>query len=322
MPSPSFADRSLGAFWGLALGDAYGRTLEFVTGSAVRTRPVSVAPGDFMWTDDTHMSLYLALAILDQPPGRLEREAFGNAVGRRYVEWMRDPLTPSTAPGGTCLRGAAAFARHGDWGRSGDRGSDGSGAVMRVCPLPIALQGEDLSRGAYVSSVVTHAHPNAIEAAMAAAHMLREALETGVFDAGVVGRAVEGLRGPWSRGGFVADALEAAVGWARQRTGDWLDEPAIPDGGGGWRSASALGLGVAAALRWGEDFATAVEKAARIQGDSDSVACLTGMFLGGAGGVAVLPPAWVGALPQADHIRQMTARLVSWSKLLPPAPAS
>jgi hypothetical protein len=73
---------------------------------------------------------------------------------------------------------------------------------------------------------------------------------------------------------------------------------------------------VAAALRWGGDFALAVEKAARIDGDSDSVAALAGMFLGAAGGRKVLPPAWLSALKDRGRIEEVATRLVFGRVLL------
>lgn len=52
----SFPDRSTAASLGLALGDAFG-PLEFISGPAVRNRPVPIGPGRFDWTDDIHMAL-------------------------------------------------------------------------------------------------------------------------------------------------------------------------------------------------------------------------------------------------------------------------
>ena len=31
--------------------------------------------------------------------------AFGQAVGERFSAWLNDPVTPSTAPGNTCMSG-------------------------------------------------------------------------------------------------------------------------------------------------------------------------------------------------------------------------
>lgn len=320
-PADALADRAAAAFLGLALGDAYGRPLEFVLLPEVRTTPVVIRAGLFHWTDDTHMSLFLARAVQDQPArAPLDQDAFGRAVGRRFAEWAEDPLTPSTAPGNTCLRGARAFARHGDWQRSGDRGSDGCGAVMRIVPVALAFQGADLVDAARVSSVVTHAHPNAVEAAIAGAWLCRQALLEGRLDEGLVARAVAHLRRDWDWGGEVAESLEAALAMADGPEDGWLDEEAMPPGDGGWRAASALGLAVAAALRWRRaGFAAVVERAARIEGDSDSVAALAGMLHGAALGTRALPAPWLEALPSREEIHALAREL--WARSLDPSAA-
>ncbi len=180
---------------------------------------------------------------------------------------------------------------------------------MRICPLALALAGEDLTTAARVSAAITHARPNATEAAVAGSHLLRWTLEEGRFGADLVERAIDALGGPWRfGGGTVRSALRAAVEQGARHT-KWLDETAIPAGDGGWRAPSALGLAVVAALRWGEDFATAIDKAARIDGDSDSVACLAGMYLGAGGGCGVLPKAWLDVLPAREDIETLAERL-------------
>ena len=311
------ASRARGALLGLAAGDAFGRSLEFVGLPAVRTAAVDLRPGHFRWTDDTHMALYLGDALLDLPaarftPGALDEDALGHAIGRRFVAWSHDPLTPSTAPGNTCLAGAASYERAGNWRLSGVRDSDGCGAVMRIAPLGIALDGEVLAQAASISARVTHAHPNAVAGAVAAALLVRQVLEEGELSV----RAVEETRlivaQRWPDGVDVPVALAAAVRLGG-RSGDWLEEGEVPAGDGGWRSPSALGLAVAAALRWGGAdagrFALAVEKAARIGGDSDSVACLAGMFLGAAHGESVVPAAWRAVLPEASRLCTLADRL-------------
>jgi ADP-ribosylglycohydrolase len=304
----SFRERAVAAFLGLAVGDAYGRSLEFLTGARVRTEVVDLTPGVFRWTDDTHMALYLAEAIVqhgrwvDRPD---ERDRFGSAVGRKFVEWLNDPLTPSTAPGTTCLRGARAFEVSADYRTSGAQGSDGCGAVMRIAPLAMAFRDDDLTHAAEVSALVTHAHPNALEAAIAGSHLLRWALEGESFDEEHVRRAANGLRGRWSRGGEVAAALEAAIVLGRDHDARWLDTAAMTPDDGGWRAGSALGLAVAAGLAWGTDVRTAIDRAARIDGDSDSVACLVGLFLGAVGGLDALPREFVDAVPAREKIEQL-----------------
>ncbi len=310
---------------GLALGDAYGRPLEFLKGRRVQELKVAITPGSLMWTDDTHMSLYLGKAVLDLRPGRWDEEAFGAALAARWVEWLHDPLMPSTAPGGTCLAGARAIENGVPWRKSGVSTSDGCGAVMRICPLPIALDGPALTTAARISALTTHGHPNAVEAAIAACWILRWTLEEGELSAELVQRAVERLQGDWGQGGDVARSLQDALKIAESKA-EWLEDDQVYPGDGGWRSGSALGLAIAAALRWGEHFSTAVDRAARIDGDSDSVACLTGMFLGGAAGRRVLPADWRDALVRRDEIERLAGDLVLWGEgNLPvesPAPAA
>lgn len=314
-----FDDRALGAFLGLALGDAFGRSLEFVGCPRVRSQAVRIPSDDFMWTDDTHMALFLvdALEALSAPELHpLSEDAFGAAVGAAFVRWSKDPLTPSTAPGNTCLAGSARFARTGDWRRSGIRESDGCGAVMRVAPLPILLDEDDLISAAHVQAVVTHAHPNAPASAIAACLLLRDLLDGADLNAAWVCRTLDRLACRSLDTPAVAGALRAAVLQAERPTLEWLDEANIPDGDGGWRSPSALGLALVAALRWTDNPRIAIEKAARIGGDSDSVACLTGMFLGALHGVHGLPADWLAALPHRDSLEQATTRLLHHKRLL------
>ena len=306
---PDVADRARAALLAHACGDRFGAPLEFVKDASVRTREVRLGH----WTDDTHMSLYLGEAILaygpvtDLSPFRPDR--FGELVGDAFVRWLQDPLMPATAPGVTCIAGVQNFARDRDWKSSGIRASDGCGAVMRIAPLALAWRGEVLLEAARISALLTHAHPNAQEAAMAGAWLVGQALDAGAWSESLVEGAIGGLEGPWSRGGAVAESLRAALAWA-SRGEDWLDEAMIPPGDGGWRSGSALGLAVAAALRWPGDLGLAVEKAARIRGDSDSVACLTGALLGAALGTAAIPSDWLDTLPQREAMTELADRLM------------
>ena len=343
-PIPTqFADRARAAFLGLALGDAYGRPLEFISGRAVRTTPAG--PGhDFRWTDDTHMSMYLAQAMLEHGPGPVDADAFAVAVGTQFVAWKQDPLTPSTAPGNTCMAGTQRWAESNDWRTSGVEHSDGCGAVMRIAPLAMAWTGEQLTAAARVQAMLTHGHPNAAEAAAVACWILRELFTGATLDAALVTRAARrSARRRFTEGGpTVSAALTAAVSESGRQDSAWLDEAAIPAGDGGWRSPSALGLALAAALRWGrtadgdittETFRRTVDKAARINGDSDSVACLAGMFLAAAGGTEVLPPDWLAVIPARARIEQLASEVSTMGQLratdgspgrgrtvLPPAP--
>lgn len=292
----SFQHRCENAFLGLALGDAYGQPLEFLTGLAVHETPVPIDDG-FRWTDDTHMALYLAEAALEAPH---DDDAWGDAIGRAFVRWLDDPLMPSTAPGNTCLAGVRAWREHKDWRRSGVRRSDGCGAVMRIAPLPMCLSGVALDRAAHVQAVLTHGHPNASASAIAACRILRRVLETGVLRPEWVSRELDEGTDDLRAG------LEAALRLA-ETPFDRLPLEQVPTHDGGWRSVSALALALACALRWTNDPVTAIDRAARHDGDSDSVACLAGMFVGATG--ARLPEDWLDVLPERQTITELSRRL-------------
>lgn len=280
-----FAERAVSAFLGLALGDAYGRPLEFLRGPAMRRTVVDT--DHLRWTDDTHMALYVGEAILAHGPGPLDASRFGDAVAQAFDRWHDDPLTPSTAPGSTCLAGVRNWRRTRDWRTSGVKESDGCGAVMRIVALPIAFAGPELDTAAEISAIVTHAHPNAIEGAVVGCRILRALLDGAALTPELVlAHAGDSLTG---------EALRAAVQFG-------VDEHRIPPGDGGWRSPSALAIGIAAALN-ARDFEHGVDLAARIDGDSDSTGCLAGMFMGAQG--YALPKAWLAGLLDRARIEAM-----------------
>jgi ADP-ribosylglycohydrolase len=314
----AFLDRARGALWGLAIGDAFGRSLEFLKGEAVRGRVVAIPSRDFMWTDDTHMSLYLIDALTGLGADFVfDGDRLGRAIADQFVRWADDPLTPSTAPGNTCLQGVAAYRRGIPWPEAGVRGSDGCGAVMRLVPLPIRFSGAELDEAARISALVTHAHPNAPAATVAGCRILRALLEGAPLNGETVRAVAAGLSHVEGMTPTVLGALEAAVTQAERPELEWLDEAAIPDGDGGWRSPSALGLALVAALRYQAEPRLAIEKAARIDGDSDSVACLAGMFIGAARGLDALPAELRAALPQQDRLHRQFEALLA---LIPTPP--
>ena len=306
-----FARRSQGAFLGLALGDAYGRPLEFIRSPAVRHHPVDTR--HLRWTDDTHMALYLAGAIASVD--EFDPEHFGRAWREQVIAWSDDPLTPSTAPGNTCLTGAARAKQGLSWRDCGVVHSDGCGAVMRVAALPMRWRGSSLDEAARISAMVTHGHPNAIYSTITLCRILRDLLEGAPPGADTIRRHAERSR----RDGHpdvISRAMEQGVKWAmdqraRGRIGA-LPECEVETGDGGWRSVSCLGLAIAAALA-GQSFEEVIDLATRIEGDSDSVGAVAGM-LAGAAWPDDLPADWLSGLDEADTIRQTALRMA-----LPPA---
>lgn len=163
-------DRIRGALYGVAVGDALGAPLEFMSEESIRRHHgrvrdmigggwLNVAPGEV--TDDTQMSLAVAGGIVENPEDPIE------AIGERFVAWYNS--SPKDI-GGTCscsISGAISLAKDkrrptkSNWhhasldthNRMGGR-SAGNGSLMRTafCGLyyskgcEAALHANDISR--------------------------------------------------------------------------------------------------------------------------------------------------------------------------------
>ena len=130
--------RALGAYLGLAVGDALGATVEFMTareiavvhgmhhhvigGGWLRLKPGQV-------TDDTEMALALGDALLR---GGLDDV---NVIAAAYVKWMQ---TCPVDIGNTCRRGIARYMQDGTVTKGFADGDAGNGACMRTLPVALA----------------------------------------------------------------------------------------------------------------------------------------------------------------------------------------
>jgi ADP-ribosyl-[dinitrogen reductase] hydrolase len=162
MREVSLQERAVGAYLGLAVGDALGATTEFMTpmeiqesykvhrkicgGGWLRLKPGQV-------TDDTEMSLALGRSILQQ------RGVQAAAVASAFSDWMRGKPVDI---GNTVRRGIVNFRTTGEPWVSENEYDAGNGACMRC--LPIALYcwngtAEELAAVSRIQSHVTHNNP-------------------------------------------------------------------------------------------------------------------------------------------------------------------
>ena len=228
----AIADRARGAMLGLAVGDALGTTLEFTQrGSQPRLAdmvgggPFRLAPGQ--WTDDTAMALALMGSLSADP---LLDEA---DLMRRFVAWHEEGEYSCT---GTCfdigntVRGALGrFKASGNpIAGSTDPRSAGNGSLMRLAPVAIHHWADrtHLRDVAARQSRTTHGAPEAVDACIAFAEVLADAIEgrprSQVLrprDYPYAGRIGVIMAGSWrgkhrdqiASSGYVADSLEAAL---------------------------------------------------------------------------------------------------------------
>ncbi len=185
-PSSALFDRALGAYLGLALGDALGATVEFMTPREIAHdfaarggvhREIvgggwlKLAPGQV--TDDTTMSLALGDALLS---GHAQRRPFDTGlIADAFVAWWRGKPVDC---GNTCRRGIVRYLRDGSLQGPMADGDGGNGALMRNLPTALATLGDDeaFERVSLAQARITHHHPLSDAAVIGIGHLLRAQL--------------------------------------------------------------------------------------------------------------------------------------------------
>ncbi len=135
-----------GGFYGLAIGDALGATVEFLSRAEIKAlygvlRDIlgggwlDLRPGE--WTDDTEMALAVAEGIIQDPVEPVEH------IGEAFLRW-RASNPPDI--GSTIRAVFNTYVCLKDWHRSAEQihmyngKTAGNGALMRTLPLAIVYQ--------------------------------------------------------------------------------------------------------------------------------------------------------------------------------------
>jgi ADP-ribosyl-[dinitrogen reductase] hydrolase len=178
---PSLQSRALGAYLGLAVGDALGATVEFLTPNEIRQQYGElrdIVGGGWLRlkagqvTDDTQMSLALGAAILESGGWDLRN------IAGHWLAWLR---SKPVDVGNTCRRGLVRFGRDGSLESPFSDGDAGNGALMRVLPaILFAFRDPDLLASCVIKQAhVTHHHPLSDAATLCFARMLAGLLAGG-----------------------------------------------------------------------------------------------------------------------------------------------
>ncbi len=171
--------RALAGFLGLALGDALGATVEFMTRGEIVERHgehrriigggwLRLAPGQV--TDDTEMTLALGRSLV-RSGGVDARD-----VCEEFSAWLRaDPVDV----GNTCRRGIRRYITQGTLEGTPNESDAGNGAAMRVLPIALATLGRpDLAEAWTLAQChITHNHPVSDAASVALVHMVQALLD-------------------------------------------------------------------------------------------------------------------------------------------------
>lgn len=272
MTDPGVADRALAAFFGLAVGDALGATVEFMTPREIVAEHGvlrDIVGGGWLHlkagavTDDTAMSLALARSLARR--GTLDLLD----LCEEFAAWLKSG-PPDV--GNTCRRGIRRYIQRGIVTGPPNEGDAGNGAAMRILPAAIASHSDPARarRWAVEQGRVTHNHPLSDAACDTLAGML-VALIAGEGRAGAA-RLADGLIGRYPtfrfapyRGmssAYVVDTLQTAFD-------------------GYFATAS---------------FEDCLIRTVNHGGDADTTGAIAGALAGATYGLAAIPKRWLKAL--------------------------
>lgn len=291
-------DRYIGCLVGLAVGDALGAPLEFVSRAEVVSNYgevremigggwLDVEAGE--WTDDTQLALALAESIASKQ-GINPRD-----IVRRFVEWAaRRPKDI-----GNITRLAIGYHEQGlAWDAVGPRihaelgGRDaGNGSLMRCAPVGLlrALDPAALTRDSILTSALTHAHPEATWSCVAVNLAIAELV------AGRPERSIERVAARIENE-VVRETLLAAPG---------LERAAVKSGGYVLDTLSAAVW----ALTNHQGFEAVVVAAVNLGDDADTVGAVAGALAGAREGASAIPERWTRQLHQAERLAHVAVEL-------------
>jgi ADP-ribosyl-[dinitrogen reductase] hydrolase len=156
-------DRGMAAYLGLAIGDALGATVEFLTPNEIRHQiglHSEITGGGWLRlkagkvTDDTTMALALGESIIAS--GRVDALAAAEA----FDAWMR---AKPVDIGNTVRRNLIAFRQTGTPEAVASEHDAGNGAAMRVLPVALACYGQPEKTTIFANRAQAHVtHHNAL----------------------------------------------------------------------------------------------------------------------------------------------------------------
>jgi ADP-ribosyl-[dinitrogen reductase] hydrolase len=219
--NPGLWDRALGSYLGLAVGDALGATVEFMTAGEISRRYkihreiigggwLHLKPGHV--TDDTGMALALGSALVAS--GGWNPRAIADA----FVAWMRDRPVDI---GHTCRRGISRYLSDGSLHAPPAEENGGNGAAMRNLPTVLGSLASEplLVLRSLDQAHITHNHPESDAAIAALARMTRQLLLGGELAAchqiadGLIALHPAFRFQPWpgNTSGYIVDTMQTVL---------------------------------------------------------------------------------------------------------------
>nr|CEL23527.1 ADP-ribosylglycohydrolase YegU [Kibdelosporangium sp. MJ126-NF4]CTQ89141.1 ADP-ribosylglycohydrolase YegU (EC 3.2.-.-) [Kibdelosporangium sp. MJ126-NF4] len=309
--------RALGAFYGLALGDALGMPTQSMSRTRIKDRYGSIttlvdavadqpiAPGmpAGSVTDDTEQAVLVAKLLIDGN-GMIDPYTFADALRAWEADMISrgslDLLGPSTKRALELLDAGLNPQQAGVTGTT-------NGAAMRVTPVGIANPvGDRLLDSVVQASLVTHNTSLGIAAASAIAAAVSACVDGADLGTALdeAERAAEcgARRGNWVPGGPIAPRIRWARGWVRGMSRAALADAVAEVIGTSVAAQESVVAAIALAEALGDDPLDALLLAAELGGDTDTIAAIVGAVLGARHGLEGLPAELVGKVRAVNDL--------------------
>jgi ADP-ribosylglycohydrolase len=304
-------NRFKGCLFGMAIGDALGAPVEFLTlekikekygESGISTFDVwnGFKPGSY--TDETQLSIATAKGCI-HAHFNLMREGESHSqevVYKRYSEWLEKMKDPKQVrhPGYTCMNVL----------QSGERGSIGNpindsvevSGLLRTAPAGLAFPPGMAFREGADYAALTHGHPSAYFAAgffaeiiahIIEAKSLQDAVELSIDQLTAFDNHQELLQ-------QVEKALELFINQIPV-------EESIAQLGAGVTAAEVLALGMFCSLKHVFEFSEGVQVAVNHSGASTAIGVVTGAILGALLGYEAIPEVFSSQVENAQMIGEI-----------------
>jgi ADP-ribosyl-[dinitrogen reductase] hydrolase len=308
-PSPApwtspLLGRATAAYLGLAIGDALGATVEFLTPNEIRHQHGvhrDITGGGWLRlkagqvTDDTTMSLALGESIL------AARAVDARAAAEAFDAWMR---AKPVDIGNTVRRNLIYFRKSGNPEAIRSEHDAGNGAAMRVLPVALACYGqapESIALASRAQAHVTHHNGQSDAACETLIQLLHDCLAGHDQFDGLQVRAAELVR------------QQAAFAFDKKRR----DNPS------GYVVETMQA--VLQAFLDTSSFEDCLIDVVNRGGDADTTGAIAGMLAGARYGLEAIPKRWLRALDESTRLaceRQTESLLNLALEKLPQAPAT